>query len=36
VDTLQKIARAYGGHLVVGFQLPSSSRTRRTRELIAL
>lgn len=36
VDTLQKIARAYGGRLVVGFQLPAGSRSRRTRELVAL
>lgn len=36
VDTLQKIARAYGGRLVVGFELPASGRVRRTRELIAL
>lgn len=36
VDTLQKIARAYGGRLVVGFDLPSSGRARRTRELVAL
>jgi len=36
VDTLQKIARAYGGRLVVGFDLPSSGRARRTREIVAL
>lgn len=36
VDTLQKIARAYGGRLVVGFELPAGSRARRTRELVAL
>lgn len=36
VDTLQKIARAYGGRLVVGFELPAAGRTRRSRELVAL
>lgn len=36
VDTLQKIARAYGGRLVVGFELPAAGRARRTRELVAL
>jgi len=36
VDTLQRIARAYGGRLVVGFELPAAGRARRTRELVAL
>ncbi len=36
VGTLQKIARAYGGRLVVGFELPAGGRGGRTRELIAL
>lgn len=36
VDTLQKIARAYGGRLVVGFELPAGGRARRTRELVTL
>jgi len=36
VDTLQKIARAYDGRLVVGFDLPSSGRARRRQEIVAL
>ncbi len=36
VDTLQKIARAYGGRLLVGFEFGAHGRARRARKLVAL
>ncbi len=36
VETLRKLARAYGGHLVIGFEIPGRARLRARREVVSV